>query len=170
MTTCCATFATHALSSVIPDAYRTGREAARLLTILMNGGNVDEERHLIDPIGVATRQSTDVLAIEDADVALAIRYIRDHACDGINVKDVIAQVCLTRRALEVRFHSLVGRTPHQEIIRQRVERVKTLLVETDMPLKQIARITQFEHEEYMSVVFRRTTGMPPGKYRQERKQ
>ncbi|QDT11106.1 xylose operon transcription regulator XylR [Planctomycetes bacterium K23_9] len=158
------------LSSVIPDAIRTGREAARLLDLQMNGGNVKQERHLIDPKGVATRQSTDVLAIEDTDVATAIRFIREHACDGINVTDVLKQVPLTRRALELRFQTHLGRTPHQEIIRQRVERVRTLLVDTDLPLKTIARMTQFEHEEYMSVVFRRAMGSPPGKYRRERKQ
>lgn len=157
------------LSSVIPDAHRTGREAARLLDVLMNGGSVDEERHLIDPRGIATRQSTDVLAVDDDDVATAIRYIRENACEGINVVDVLKQVPLTRRALELRFQSLLGRTPHQEIIRQRVERVKSLLIETDLPLKTIARRTRFEHEEYMSVVFSRAMGTPPGQYRRERK-
>lgn len=157
------------LSSVIPDAHRTGREAARLLDVLMNGGRVDDERHLTDPTGVATRQSTDVLAIDDHEVATAIRYIRQNACEGINVVDVLKQVSLTRRALELRFRSILGRTPHQEIIRQRVERVKSLLIETDLPLKTIARRTRFEHEEYMSVVFSRETGTPPGQYRRERK-
>ncbi|EMI47124.1 xylose operon regulatory protein [Rhodopirellula sp. SWK7] len=157
------------LSSIIPNAHRTGREAARLLEILMNGGDVDEERHLIQPRGIATRQFTDVLAIEDPDIATAVRFIRENACDGINVKDVLKQVPLTRRALELRFQNLLGRTQHQEIIRQRVERVKRLLMETDMPLKAIARTAHFEHEEYMSVVFRRSTGLPPGKYRQAHK-
>ncbi|TWT93726.1 AraC family transcriptional regulator [Neorhodopirellula pilleata] len=158
------------LSSVIPDAYRTGREAAKLLDRMMNGGEMREERHLIEPLGVATRQSSDVLAIEDPDIATAIRFIRENACEGINVKDILKQVPMTRRAFELRFHALLGRTPHQEIIRQRVERVKRLLIETDLPLKTIARNTRFEHEEYMSVVFRRATGMPPGQYRQSRNQ
>lgn len=158
------------LSSIIPDAHRTGREAAKLLDLIMNGGDMREERHLIEPRGVATRQSSDMLAIEDPDIAKAIRFIRQHACEGINVKDILKQIPMTRRAFELRFQSLLGRTPHQEIIRQRVERVKNLLIETDLPLKTIARTTRFEHEEYMSVVFRRATGMPPGKYRQSRKQ
>ncbi len=158
------------LSSIAPDAHRTGREAARLLDELMNGRSVDQERHLIDPLGVATRQSTDVLAIEDEDIVTAVRYIRDHACEGIKVTDVVKQVPLTRRALETRFQALFGRTPHEEIIRLRVQQIQTLLIETELPLHKIARMTGFEHEEYMSVVFRRATGSPPGTFRRTAKQ
>lgn len=158
------------LSSIAPDAHRTGREAARLLDELMNGRSVDQERHLIDPLGVATRQSTDVLAIEDDDIVTAVRFIRQHACDGIKVTDVVKQVPLTRRALETRFQALFGRTPHEEIIRLRVQQIQNLLIETELPLHKIARMTGFEHEEYMSVVFRRATGSPPGTFRRTAKQ
>lgn len=158
------------LSSIIPDAHRAGRKAARLLDLLMQGQSVEQERHLIDARGVATRQSTDVLAVEDSDIVTAVRYIREHACDGIKVTDVVRQVPLTRRALEQRFQNIFGRTPHEEILRQRVQQIRTLLVETDLSLHKIARLTGFEHEEYMSVMFRRATGLPPGKYRRSVKQ
>lgn len=158
------------LSSIAPDAHRTGREAARLLDELMNGRSVAQERHLIDPLGVATRQSTDVLAIEDDEIVTAVRFIRDHACEGIKVTDVVKQVPLTRRALETRFQALFGRTPHEEIIRLRVQQIQNLLLETELPLHKIARMTGFEHEEYMSVVFRRATGSPPGTFRRTAKQ
>ncbi len=155
------------LSSVIPAAHRTGREAARLLDTLMNGGKVHQQSHLIEPLGVATRRSTDVLAIDDPDIAAAVRFIRDHASDGINVKDVLKQVPLSRRVLEKRFHEIVGRTPHQEITRRRVNRIRQLLVETDLTLSQIAQRTGFQNEEYMSVTFRRAMNVPPGQYRRE---
>ncbi len=155
------------LSSVIPDSFRTGREAARLLDRLMSGGEVDAVGHFVDPIGVATRQSTDVLAIDDRDIAEAVRFIRDHACEGINVSHVLEAVPLSRRVLESRFQMIMGRSPHEEITRQRIEKVRQLLIDTDLPLATIAERAGFRHEEYMSVAFRRAMKTPPGKYRRQ---
>lgn len=155
------------LSSVIPAANQAGREAARLLDVLMHGGSVGKEANLLEPLGIATRQSTDVLAIDDSDIAAAVRYIRDHACEGINVGHVLRAVPLSRRMLETRFHAIVGRTPHEEITRRRIEKIRQLLIQTDLTLAAIATRTGFQNVEYMSVAFRRAMSMPPGQYRRE---
>ena len=153
------------LSSVIPNTHRTGYEAAKLLDEMMSGKKVKGETHLIPPLGIATRQSTDVLAMDDRNVARAVHFIRQHACDGIKVKDVLKAVPHSRTLLEGRFKKLLGRTPHEEILRVRLNRVKQLLVETDLPLEQIAERAGFPHVEYLSVAFRREVGMPPSRFR-----
>src|SRR5690606_40800105 len=58
---------------------------------------------LFAPLGVATRQSTDVVAVADKHISTAIRFIRERACTGITVADVVKQVPLSRRILETRF-------------------------------------------------------------------
>lgn len=153
------------LSSVIPNTHRTGYEAAALLDLLMAGKQVPVLTHLIPPLGVATRQSTDVLAIEDRKVVQAVRFIRERACHGINVADVLRAVPQSRRVLEARFKKLVGRTPHAEILRVQMNRAKELLASTDLSLDAIAERTGFAHPEYLSVAFKRETGLPPSKYR-----
>jgi LacI family transcriptional regulator len=153
------------LSSVIPDTYRTGYEAARLLDLLLAGQTELPSAHLIKPLGIVTRDSTDVLATDDGDVSAAVRFIRAHATHGIKVEDVLKAVPLSRRVLESRFQKLIGRTPHQEIMRVQVERVKQLLSETDLSLSAIAHRTGYRHVEYMSVAFKRETGQPPSVYR-----
>lgn len=155
------------LSSVIPDAQRTGFEAASLLGRMLAGERLRPDAHLIAPVGVETRQSTDVLAMGDRDVAAALRFIREHACDGIGVGEVLRAVPLSRRVLESRFRKHAGRTPHAEILRVRLDRVKQLLLETDLPLERIAALAGFEHPEYMSVAFRRELGPTPGQYRRQ---
>ncbi len=155
------------LSSVIPNTRRTGYEGAALLDTLMSGGKARGETHLIPPLGVATRQSTDVLAIEDQHVSRAVRFIREHACDGINVQDVLHAVPQSRRLLEARIRKLPGRTPHEEILRVQLHRVKQLLTETDLTLEAIAERTGFNHREYLSVVFRREISTPPSRYREQ---
>ena len=153
------------LSSVAPNAHRTGYEAAQLLDQMMAGRKVKGETHLIPPLGVITRQSTDVLAIHDRNIALAIHHIRKHACDGIKVQDVLKVVPQSRRLMEKRFKKLIGRTPHEEIIRVQLDRVKELLTATDLPLEQIAERAGFRHVEYLSVAFKREIGMPPSRFR-----
>jgi LacI family transcriptional regulator len=121
--------------------------------------------HLIKPQGIETRQSTDILAIEDPHVAVAARFIREQACAGIQVSDVLQYVPYSRRVLDRRFLDSLGRTPHEEITRQRIDRVKQLLVETDLPLSVIASRVGFQHDEYMSVAFKKQVGLPPSNYR-----
>lgn len=157
--------ATPPLSSVIPDTVRTGYEAAALLDRMLRGESVAPRAHLIEPIGVATRQSTDVLALDDTDVAAAVRFIRENACENINVQNVLRVVPLSRRVLESRFRKLLGRTPHEEIVRLKIDRVKQLLRETDLSMQDIAQRAGFRHVEYMSVAFRKATGSAPTRYR-----
>ncbi|MEZ6087528.1 MAG: substrate-binding domain-containing protein [Pirellulaceae bacterium] len=153
------------LSSVICNVHRTGFEAASLLDRMMHGEQVDSKPVLVEPTGIQTRQSTDVLAITDPDVAIALRFIRENALAGINVSDVVRQVPLSRRILESRFRKAIGRSPHDEITRLRLDRVKELLLETDLPLSQIASRTGFEHTEYLTVFFRKAVGVPPSSFR-----
>ena len=157
------------LSSIIPNALRTGYEAAAILHRLMNGEEVGPEGHLINPTGVITRQSTDVLAVEDPNVARAVRYIRERACDGICVDDVVKDSGLSRRLLENRFKKQLLRSPHEEITRVQLLRVKELLAHTDLPLAEIADRTGFRYVEYLSAVFKQKVGVPPGRYRNERR-
>jgi LacI family transcriptional regulator len=154
------------LTSVIPNTHRTGYEAAMLLDRMMSGERIAPKGYLIPPIGVYTRQSTDVLALADREIAAAVRFIREHACDGATIKDLLRVVPLSRRVLERRYWKSTGRTPHQDLVRFRIDRVKQLLTETDHSLERIAALAGFDHPEYMSVAFKRETGATPGKFRQ----
>lgn len=153
------------LTSVQLDTYRTGYLAASLLADLMAVRPVRRDAHLVKPLGIVTRQSTSILAIPDPDVAAALRHIREHACDGINVAQLLRVVPCSRRVLEQRFRRFLGRSPHDEILRVRIERVKQLLVETDLPLRTIAARSGFRHPEYLNVVFKRETATTPAQFR-----
>lgn len=161
------TLAEPPLSSIVPDAHRSGYEAALLLHRRMAGDPVNAEPLLIKPRGVIARQSTDILAIEDRHVAEALRFIREHACDGITVTDVLGTSPLSRRVFEERFRKEVGRTPHEELLRARITRVRILLSETDVPIAEIATRTGYAHVEYLSAQFARIVGMSPSHYRAE---
>jgi LacI family transcriptional regulator len=153
------------LSSVIPDARRAGYEAAALLERMMAGADVPVTTRLIEPLGVAARQSTDVVAVADARVSAAVRFIREHAASGIDVADVLRAVPMSRTLLERKFRQLIGHSPHEHILRVRVERVKALLATTELAVGAIAERVGVAHPEYLSVAFRRATGLSPREYR-----
>jgi LacI family transcriptional regulator len=153
------------LSSVCPNAFQSGYKAAETLTCLMARRQPESLNLRIEPLGVATRPSTDVLAIDDRSVATALSYIRQRACGKLSVEEVVKNAYTSRSQLEKKFRKHLGRSPQAEIRRVQVAKIKQLLQETDFPLKRIAEIAGFEHVEYMSVVFKRLTGNSPGAFR-----
>ena len=155
------------LSSVEHDLRRIGHEAAALLARMMEGESATESRILVDPLRVMVRQSSDVLAIRDVEVAAAMKFIRKQACLGISVDDVVAAVPVSRSTLERRFMKSVGRSIKDEINRVRILRIKELLIHTDHKLAAIAAKAGFTHAEYMNVVFKEAVGVTPGQYRRE---
>ncbi|BCB77162.1 DNA-binding transcriptional regulator [Phytohabitans flavus] len=156
---------TPALSSIQPDTTRTGFLAASLLDQMMSGQATDPRLHLIPPLRVVTRQSSDILAVSDPVVARALRLIRDKVDEGIPVAAIQRHVGLSRRALDYRFLRFLGRTVHEEITRVRMERLADLLISTDWTLPQLAERLNFSHAEYMGVAFKKYTGKSPGEYR-----
>ena len=161
--------ATPRLSSVAFDGDRVGYEAAALLDRLMRGGPPPEQPLVVPPRGIVTRQSSDIVAIADTQVAAALRIIREHACHGLTVGELVNQVDLSRTALERRMREAIGRTPGEEIGRVRFARVKALLLETDLPLNAIATRCGMEHPQYMAEAFKKRFGVTPGAYRTQQR-
>lgn len=154
------------LSSIEPDTARTGHLAAQMLGRMMDGERLEPGLRLIEPLRLVPRQSSEILSVDDPQVVAALRYVRDHAHEGVTVASVLRHVGLSRRALDLRFGRTIGRTVHGEITRVRMNLVTQLLSTTDLTLPQIADRLAFPHSEYMSVAFKKHTGTSPGRYRQ----
>jgi LacI family transcriptional regulator len=155
------------LSSVAPNAFLSGYRAAEVLAGMIAGHHPTDLDQRIEPIGVVSRPSSDVLAIDDRNVARALSYIREKACQGITVEQVVTHAHASRSQLEKKFRHYLGRSPQAEIRRVQVAKIRQLLIETDFPLKRIAELTGFEYVEYMCVLFKRLTGDSPGNYRRK---
>ena len=155
------------LSSVVPDAYRVGYESAALLDQMMKGHPVTEMLRSIPPVSVATRQSSDVTAIANPRLASAMQFIRESACQGIGVDDVLANLSVSRSVLQRLFRKELGQTILDAITAIRMQRVKQLLAETDLSLNDIADRAGFSYVEYLSTSFRHHTGQSPSSYRRK---
>ncbi|UVI28290.1 AraC family transcriptional regulator [Paenibacillus spongiae] len=157
------------LSSIVPNALETGYRAAALLEQMMNGERIESGITSIQPLDIVTRMSTDVVAVEDKLVADAVRFIRGKIYEDINVGDLLKVFPVSRRSFEGRFERSLGRTPHAFIVEMKVKLIKEFLTETELNLSMIAERIGFKHLEYMSVLFKRETGMTPNDYRQKAK-
>ncbi len=155
------------LSSVRPDAVRVGYRAGEIMHQMLSGLMPEKDIEFIPPTSVSERFSTRVIAVDDVELARVCRFVRQHACDGINVGDVAEFTTLSRRQLERRCQEELGQTPHQLITATQIARVKQLLSETKMTLEQITRRAGYSHKERLSAVFKRETGQTPGEYRSQ---
>lgn len=153
------------LSSVALNAEAGGYRVATLLDKMMHGRVRRKQTLVVEPLHVVVRRSTDIIALEDIDVASALRFIHENAARPIGVNDVVRHVQLSRRSLEIRFQNVVGRTVHAEIQRVRLERAKQLLTETDLPIPKIAEATGYGSASYLGQVFRQTLGTTPARFR-----
>lgn len=154
------------MSSVILNPRRAGWEAAALLSLMMNGEEIPSAEYFIPPIDIAVRQSTDILAVSDPQIAKALHFIREHACEQIGVKHVLQNCPMARRRMEMRFRKLLGRTPHQEIIRMKLNRVKELLLGTQLSVSEIAERTSID-PQHISALFKEENGLTPGEFRRK---
>jgi len=157
------------LTSIEQGAHRLGYEAAQLLDSMMGGKSPGTSRYVIDPVGVFERGSTIAGPIIDSLFEQAMRYIRAHACEGIKVPDVVAATKTSRSRLEAHFKAECGQTLHDAIHNEQLAKVKTLITESTLSLKEIAAATGLKSVQHMSSLFREAFGMPPAAFRRKLK-
>ncbi|MBA4030480.1 MAG: XylR family transcriptional regulator [Planctomyces sp.] len=163
------TMTTPPLSSVCYDAEGIGYQAARLLDLWMRGHEPARDSLLIPPLGVVSRQSSDVMAIDDPEVANAVRFIREHACQGIDVAAVLKRIPLSRSTLERKMRAILGRSPKEEILRVQLASARRLLIETELSLEMVASRTGFSSPQYFCTAFRGAEGCTPGFFRRQQR-
>ena len=153
------------LTSVEFDVEQIGYEAARMLHSFLKNKRARKSKMMLSPTRIITRTSTDIMAIPDQFVASTVRYIREHACEGLNVNDVLEHFHISKTAFYGRFEKALGRSPHVEILRTKLERARNLLSQTDLAIERIAELSGFDNPEYLYVAFKRGFGITPRQFR-----
>ena len=147
------------LSSIALNTELAGYQTAELLDRLMNGEPMAAQDILVNPSHIVPRQSTDILALEDREIADAVRFIRQNARLPLQVDDVARAAGLSRRILERRFRIALHRSVVEEIRRVRTRRIADLLIETDLSIAQIADALEFADRQHIARYFRQETGL-----------
>jgi len=157
------------LSSVALDLEKAGYEAAQLLNDLMNDRSAAARGVRVGPTHVAVRRSSDTVAQDDALVAGALHFIREHAGRAISVGDISDEIKVSRRTLERRFFSATGRTLLYEIMRCRLQRAKLILLETNLPCHKVAVEAGFGSLKTFNRCFGSQEGTTPQNFRRQSK-
>jgi LacI family transcriptional regulator len=160
--------ATPPLTSIDPNPAKVGYEAAALLQRMIESNGSAPDEVLVEPTGIISRRSSDVLAISDRDVVEAVRCVRDRACQGFTVEDLVAYTAVSRSTLDRWFTKFLGRSVSDEITRVRIERVKELLATTNLVVEEVSHLAGFSHPETMYRLFKESSGQTPSEFRKAR--
>jgi LacI family transcriptional regulator len=98
-------------------------------------------------------------------VARTITFIQSAASKGIRVRDVVNSLAISRSTLETRFKAATGNTINTTIRRSQLQRVRRMIAETNLAMKEIAAITGFKSVQHMTTSFGKAFGRTPAKYR-----
>jgi LacI family transcriptional regulator len=160
--------ATPSLSSISLNVELTGYEAAELLhKFMLRKEKMAGQEIVVHPTHIVTRQSTNTQAIEDREVAQAVRYIREHSREPIQVCDVANNVVVSRRVLETKFRIILGHTILDEIKRVKVDQIARLLLETDLSISQITTTLKYTSTGNLCRYFQGAKGISPLAYRKK---
>ena len=158
------------MSSIQMTTEQAGFEAARVLDGMMRGRQRGSFRQSVITYGfshIVTRPSTATVLLADALVVRTLEFIRINADIAVKVEDVVKHLHVSRRSLETRFKAVTGRTVYSEIMRVRLERVRTLLCETPASIERIAEICGFNDASHLGKMFRQHFGTTLSAYRRQ---
>ena len=155
------------LSSIDQNLERGGYEAAALLDRLMDGKAPPRTPLLVPPAGIVARQSTDTRAVADPTLRHALELLGANLARPYGADQLAAALSLPRFKVDRLFASGLGRSVGDELLRQRLARVKLLLKRPELTVASIARQTGFCHAAYLTNTFKRAFGITPRAWRKQ---
>jgi AraC family transcriptional regulator len=92
-------------------------------------------------------------------------YIEAHLGEDLSLLNLAAQAGVSRVHFVRQFKRLTGLSPHQYVLRRRVERAAALLKDRDACLKALALEAGFSSQSHLTAAFRRVYATTPSAYR-----
>jgi LacI family transcriptional regulator len=155
------------LSSVDFNAESGGYQAAEILHQMITGEQVSKLRVVVKATHVVARQSTDIMAIDDPNMARAMNFISQNYKQNIKVTDVAHACGLSTRVLLNRFRKHLDRSPYEEICRVRCAAAAEILTGSNLPISSVAYAIGYDEIKYFTRTFSKVQGMTPTAYRKK---
>jgi len=153
------------LSSVVLDVEKAGFRASELLGKMMAGKKMPPQQVFVSPVKIVTRQSTDIIAIEDKLVIQTLNFINQNAERPLQIHDVAKALRFSRSYLHRKFMKTLKRSIYNEIKRARINLISRMLLETDLSVSDIAVKLGFNSDSHIARYFEQKMAMTPMKYR-----
>ena len=156
------------LSSVSVDIEQGGYETAQMAVRMIRDPFFKGADITLQPKRIVHRVSTSAYATTDKEVLSALQFIRQHLDKKLSVSDVLEQVPLSRRLLEVRFKKVIGQSIYQYISQQRIGRFSEMLLETNDSIQEIAYNLGEDDVKSICRRFKELKGCTPTEWRQSK--
>lgn len=157
------------ISSILIGVEKGGYQTAALIDRLVRNPHDTVEDIKLRPIKVVERMSTASIAIDDIEIQKAVEYIHSHHENRISVKDLLAEVPLSRRLPEKRFRAVTNESIYQYISKLRIRRFADMLVDTQESVTNIAITLGEADAKNLSRKFKSIYGCTPLEYREQNK-
>jgi LacI family transcriptional regulator len=156
------------LSSIMVDIEQGGFETAQMAVRMIRDPFFKGADITLQPKRLVHRVSTSAYATSDKEVLAALQYIRQNLDKKLSVSDVLEQVPLSRRLLEVRFKNVIGESIYQYISQQRIGRFSELLLETNDSIQEIAYKLGEDDAKSICRRFKELKGCTPSEWRNQK--
>ena len=153
------------LSSISHNIVRGGFEAAELIVRLLNEEKVNYQDVVLQPINIINRLSTDFYSTTDTHIQTVLKYINKHLTEHITVSDLVKQVPLSRRLLEIRFKGVTQQSIQKYIFSLKIERFAQLLLTSNAPISTVAESVGINNLKNLSRQFKALKNISPYEYR-----
>jgi len=125
--------------------------------------------HLLQKYGDGRAVPTDsVPALSRRREKLAKDLLQSRMDGDVSIDEVASACNLSRGTFLRSFRETTGKTPHQWLTQQRVEKARALLLDSTMPLSEVASACGFSDQSHFTRVFSVATGATPGVWRRSR--
>lgn len=113
----------------------------------------------------ATKEKTAILTTQEKYLTKAIIFVQENFSQPITVEDIAREVGIERTYLYRIFKKHLNKNPQLFILDVRLERARQLLIESDMPIAEVADATGFSSPKHFHVAFNRKFNANPSKFR-----
>lgn len=116
----------------------------------------------------ATRNCSETTAAL-GEIGRLLTYLERHCTDALQISDLARGSGISVRTLERLFRQVTGRSPGDYLAELRLNRGAKLLLESALPVAQVARLAGYGDGGYFSRLFRKKFGCPPREYRRRKR-
>lgn len=148
------------LSHVYVDYKQIGQVAARLIRLLIDGGEAPVHTY-VGHGQLRDRESSSLSAHDDPLISKMLCYIENHLHEAISIEDIARAVAVSDRTLQRNSLKILGKNPARVLREHRLNRAKKLLANSSLPLVEVASQCGLSEQSQLNRMIKEETGLTP---------